>query len=253
MREQPIYKTRIEIDAMREAGCISAKVLRMAGEIIRPGISTLEIDSYIEQIIRMEGGTPSFKGLYGFPGSACISLNNMVVHGIPSKDVILQEGDIVSIDTGATVDGWVGDNAWTFPVGEVSAEKKRLLQVGEQAMWEGIAAAVAGNTLGDIGYAVQSCAQAAGFDVLREYMGHGIGRKMHEDPSVFNWGKPGTRMRLKEGLVIAIEPMITAGSCLVHTIDDGWGVVTNDGSASCHFEKTVAVIDDEAPVIVTQE
>ena len=253
MREKPILKTRAEIDAMREAGRISAKVLRMAGEIIRPGISTLEIDTYIEQLIRMEGGTPSFKGLYGFPGSACISLNDMVVHGIPSADVILQAGDIISIDTGATVDGWVGDNAWTFPVGEVSAENARLLQIGEQAMWEGIAAAVVGNTLGDIGYAVQSCAQSAGYDVLREYMGHGIGRKMHEDPSVFNWGKPGTRMRLQGGLVIAIEPMITIGSCLVHTIDDGWGVVTNDGSASCHFEKTVAVIDDEAPVIVTQE
>lgn len=237
---------------MKEAGRISAKVLRMAGEIIHPGISTLEIDEYIEQLIHLEGAKPSFKGLYGFPGCACISVNEKVVHGIPNRKTILQSGDIVSIDTGATVDGWVGDNAWTFPVGKISDENKRLLEVTEQSLWDGIAAALVGNTLGDIGHAVQSRAEAAGFGVLREYTGHGIGRVMHEDPNVFNYGKPGKGMKLQEGLVIAIEPMVTAGDYKVHTIEDGWGVVTNDGSMSAHFEKTIAVTAD-GPVIITAE
>ncbi len=251
-KEKPILKSKGEIEAMKEAGRVSAKVLRMAGEIIHPGMSTLEIDDYIEQLIRLEGGKPSFKGLYGFPGSACISLNDKVVHGIPDSKTILQSGDIVSIDTGATIDGWVGDNAWTFAVGKISDENKRLLEVTEQALWNAIDVAHVGNTLGDIGYAVKSTADAAGFGVLREYTGHGIGRVMHEDPNVFNYGKRGKGMKLQEGLVIAIEPMITAGGYKVHTIEDGWGVVTNDGSMSAHFEKTIALTSD-GPVIITAE
>lgn len=250
--EKPVLKTQAEIEAFREADRLSAKVLRMAGEIIRPGITTAEIDEFIETMIRMEGGKPSFKGLYGFPGSACISLNDMVVHGIPSKDVVLKSGDIVSIDTGATVDGWVGDNAWTFPVGIISDADKELLEVTEVCMWAGIEQAVVGNTLGDIGHAIQSLAESHGFGVLREYVGHGVGRVMHEPPNVPNYGKPGRGLKLVEGMTIAIEPMITAGSYRVHTIDDGWGVVTNDGSNAAHFEKSIAITAN-GPVILTAE
>ena len=250
--EKPILKSKSEIEAFKEAGRVSAKVLRLAGEIIRPGISTLEIDDYIETMIRLEGGKPSFKGLYGFPGSACISINDMVVHGIPSKDVILKSGDIVSIDTGATVDGWVGDNAYTYPVGKIDDGAKELLEVTEQCMWAGINAALVGNTLGDIGHAVQSLAESHGFGVLREYVGHGVGRVMHEPPNVPNYGRPGKGMKLPAGLVIAIEPMVTYGSYKVHTIDDGWGVVTNDGSNAAHFEKTIAVTED-GPILITNE
>ena len=251
-REQPILKTPSEIEAMKEAGRISAKVLRMAGEIIRPGISTLELDDYVETLIRMEGAIPSFKGLYGFPGSICASPNGMVVHGIPSKDVILKSGDVISIDTGATVDGWVGDNAYTYPVGKIDDEAKLLLKTTEQAMWDGINAALVGNHLGDIGNAVQTTAEAQGFGVVREYVGHGVGRVMHEPPNVPNYGKKGKGLVLEPGLVIAIEPMINAGTHKVHTIEDGWGVVTNDGKYSAHFEKTIAVTED-GPIVITAE
>ena len=250
--EKPIIKTQAEIEAFREADRLSAKVLRLAGEIIRPGISTAEIDDYIETMIRLEGAKPSFKGLYGFPGSACISLNDMVVHGIPSKDVILKNGDIVSIDTGATVDGWVGDNAYTFAVGNISDADKELLEVTEACMWAGIEQAIPGNTLGDIGHAIQTLAESHGFGVLREYVGHGVGRVMHEPPNVPNYGRPGKGLKLVEGMTLAIEPMITAGSYRVHTIDDGWGVVTNDGSNAAHFEKSIAITAN-GPLVLTDE
>ncbi len=250
--EKPVLKSKAEIEAFREADRLSAKVLRLAGEIIRPGISTWEIDEYIETMIRLDGGKPSFKGLYGFPGSACISLNDMVVHGIPSKNVILKDGDIVSIDTGATVDGWVGDNAATFAVGNISDLDRELLEVTEACMWAGIEQAVPGNTLGDIGHAIQSLAAAHGFDVLREYVGHGVGRVMHEPPNVPNYGRPGKGLKLVEGMTLAIEPMVTVGSCKVHTIEDNWGVVTNDGSNAAHFEKSIAITAD-GPLILTNE
>lgn len=250
--EKPILKTKAQIEAFKEAGRVSAKVLREVGEIIRPGISTWELDQYVEQLIRLEGAKPSFKGLYGFPGSICASLNDMVVHGIPSKDVILKDGDIISIDTGATVDGWVGDNAYTYAVGNIDEGTKELLEVTEQCMWAGINAALAGNRLGDIGHAVQSLAESHGFGVIREYVGHGVGRVMHEPPNVPNYGKAGKGMKLEPGLVIAIEPMITYGTYHVHTIDDGWGVVTNDGGNAAHFEKTIAVTED-GPVLITNE
>ena len=247
-----IKKSHAEIEAMKEAGRISAKVLREAGSIVQPGISTLEIDSFIEQLIRLEGGVPSFKGLYGFPGSACISINEEIVHGIPSATRFLKEGDIVSIDTGATVDGWVGDNAWTYPVGKISDELKRLLEVTEKSMWAGIAAAIPGNHVGDIGHAVQTIAEAAGYGVVREYVGHGVGRKMHEDPNVPNWGKPHRGPALFDGMVIAIEPMVNLGTYQTRQMSDGWTVVTHDGKPSAHFEKTIAITDD-GPILITAE
>ena len=181
-----IKKTPHQIEEMAEAGRLSAKVLREVGARVKPGVSTAELDRIAEMIIRMEGGIPAFKGYGGFPGSICASVNDQIVHGIPSNSVILQEGDILSIDTGAIVKGWVGDNAWTYPVGKISPEKKRLLEVTEQCMWAGIEAARPGNHLGDIGHAIQEIAERAGYGVVREYVGHGVGRDMHEDPNVPN-------------------------------------------------------------------
>ncbi|MCQ2751586.1 MAG: type I methionyl aminopeptidase [Coriobacteriales bacterium] len=251
-KEHPILKSKSEIEAMKEAGRISAKALRMAGEIVQPGISTAEIDSYIENVIRMLGGTPSFKGLYGFPGSACLSLNDMIVHGIPNKRTICQNGDIISIDTGATVDGWVGDNAATFAVGTIKPQIQALLDATKASLYEGIAQAQVGNHIGDIGHAIQTYCEERGLGVVRDYIGHGVGRKMHEDPAVPNFGKPGRGLRLEEGLVIAIEPMINLGTHNCHVILDGWGVVTDDGLPSAHFENTIAVTAD-GPVIITKE
>lgn len=248
-----ILKTPEEIAAFREAGRISAKVLRLAGDMCRPGISTYEIDQEIEMLIRMEGAVPGFKGLYGFPGSACISPNEMIVHGIPSKNIILKEGDIVSIDTGATVDGWVGDNAWTYPVGEISPVKKKLLEVTEKCMWDGVSQAVAGNRLGDIGHAVQKRAEDAGFGVVREYVGHGVGRAMHEDPNVPNYGRPHHGTPLKVGMTLAVEPMINVGTFKTRQLADGWGVVTADGKPSAHFEKSVAITAEGALILTTED
>lgn len=247
-----IKKSPAEIEAMREAGRISAKVLREVGARVKPGVSTLELDRFAEALIRLEGGVPAFKGYYGFPASICASLNDQIVHGIPSAEVVLQEGDILSIDTGAIVDGWVGDNAWTYPVGKISPEKQRLLETTEKCMWAGLDAACLGNRLGDIGAAVQEVAEAQGFGVVRDYVGHGVGRKMHEDPNVPNYGKRHTGIRLEEGMVLAIEPMINAGTYKTKKMPDGWLVVTGDGSPSAHFEKMVAITAD-GPVILTTE
>lgn len=248
-----ILKSAAEIEAMKEAGRLSAKVLREVGKLVRPGVSTLELDEFAETLIRREGGVPAFKGYGGFPGSICASVNDQVVHGIPSAKVVLKEGDIISIDTGATVDGWVGDNAWTFAVGKISPEKKRLLEVTEKCMWAGLEAARAGNRLGDIGHAVQSIAEAAGYGVVRDYVGHGIGRDMHEDPNVPNYGFRHTGMRLEVGMVLAIEPMINIGTHKTRVMSDGWLVCTRDGKPSAHFEKTVAITEDGPVVITTEE
>lgn len=247
-----IIKSPAEIEAMKKAGRLSAKVLREVGARVQPGVSTLELDRFAESIIRLEGGIPAFKGYGGFPGSICASVNEQIVHGIPSEGVILQEGDILSIDVGAIVDGWVGDNAWTYAVGKISPEKQELLRVTEESMWAGIAAARVGNRLGDIGAAVQEVAEAAGFGVVREYVGHGIGRNMHEDPNVPNYGRRHTGIKLEPGMVLAIEPMINAGTHKTKQMPDGWLVCTADGSPSAHFEKTVA-ITEEGPVILTTE
>ncbi|MDR1015376.1 MAG: type I methionyl aminopeptidase [Coriobacteriales bacterium] len=246
-------KTADEIEAMREAGRVSAKALRKTGELVRPGISTLDLDRFAENLIRMEGGVPAFLGYGGFRGSICSSLNDQVVHGIPSKEVVLQEGDIISIDTGAIIGGWVGDNAATFAVGEIDPATARLLEVTERCMWDGVEAARMGNRLGDIGFAVQSRAERAGFGVVREYVGHGIGHDMHEDPNVPNFGRKGQGIRLKKGMVLAIEPMINLGSPQTRgPFDDQWTVYTADGTPSAHFERTVAITED-GPLVLTAE
>lgn len=247
-----LKKSPAEIEAMKEAGRISAKVLREVGKRIQPGVSTLELDRFAETLIRLEGGIPAFKGYGGFPGTICASVNEQIVHGIPSAGVILKEGDIVSIDTGAIVDGWYGDNAWTYAVGKISPEKQRLLEVTEKCMWAGLEAARPGNRLGDIGAAVQEIAEAAGYGVVREYVGHGIGRNMHEDPNVPNYGRRHTGVRLEPGMVLAIEPMINIGTYKTKQMPDGWLVVTRDGLPSAHFEKTVAITED-GPLVLTTE
>ena len=246
-------KTPEQIDAMRSAGRISAKVLRKTGELVRPGITTLELDRFAENLIRMEGARPAFLGYGGFTGSICSSVNNEIVHGIPSSEVVLQEGDIVSIDTGAIIDGWVGDNAATYAVGEIDAQSAKLLEATEASMWAGIEAALVDGHLGDIGNAVQTVAEAAGFGVVRDYVGHGIGKKMHEDPIVPNFGRRGSGVKLKAGMVIAIEPMINVGSFKTKgPFEDGWIVYTADDSRSAHFERTVAITPD-GPDVLTKE
>ena len=249
-KSRPILKSHSEIESMKEAGRVSALALEKVGELIEPGVTTLELDAFVENLIRAEGGTPAFKGYGGFPGSICASIDEVVVHGIPSKSVVLKEGDIISIDTGAIVEGWVGDNAYTYCVGEVSDQKRTLCETTEAAMWAGINAALVGNHLGDVGNAVQQVAESAGFGVVRDYVGHGIGHAMHEPPQVPNYGLAGKGLKLKEGLVIAIEPMVTAGTYQVHTLRDGWAVVTNDRKPAAHFEKTIAVTAD-GPIVLT--
>lgn len=237
---------------MKEAGRISARALRLVGEAVAAGVSTLELDRYAEEIIRGEGAVPAFKGYHGFPGTLCTSVNEQVVHGIPSASTVLKEGDVLSVDVGAVIDGYYGDNAATYAVGAVSDAARRLLDVTERSLYAGIDAAVAGNRLGDIGHAVQSLAEGAGYGVIREYVGHGIGASMHEEPNVPNYGAPGTGVTLMPGMVLAIEPMINLGGHQVRSLSDGWTVVTADGKLSAHFEHTVAITED-GPVILTVE
>lgn len=248
----PILKSPAQIEAMKEAGRLSAAVLREVGARCVPSVSTLELDEFAEDYIRSHGGIPTFKGYGGFPGSICASVNDQVVHGIPSASVRLQGGDIVSIDVGATVDGWAGDNAWTFAVGSVSPQAKRLLSVTEECLWAAVSAARPGNRLGDIGHAVASVAKGAAMGVVREYTGHGIGRAMHEEPSVPNYGRRHSGLKLQPGMVLAIEPMITLGDPRTFVGADGWLVSTRDGSLAAHFEKTVA-ITEEGPQLVSVE
>lgn len=245
-------KTPEEIEQMKKAGALSKMVLRHVGAMVRPGVSTFELDQLAEQIIRMHGGTPAFKGYGGFPGTICASLNDAVVHGIPNPDVILRDGDILSIDTGAIVDGWVGDNAWTFYVGNPAPEVKALCEVTLDCLKAGIEQAVPGNRIGDIGHAVQSLAESHGYGVLREYVGHGVGRAMHEEPNVPNYGKKGRGITLEAGMVIAIEPMITLGTHRVNVGPDGWIVTTNDHLPAAHYENTIAITND-GPVVLTQD
>lgn len=247
-----ILKSSGEIEAMKAACELSARVLREVGAHCVPGITTLELDEIAEAFIRENGGVPAFKGYGGFPGSICASVNEQIVHGIPSKKAVLKDGDIISIDTGAIVDGWVGDNAWTYAVGSVTPDKKRLLEVGENCMWAGVEAAREGNRMGDLGHAIQVVAEAAGYGVVREYVGHGIGRNMHEEPNVPNYGHRHRGIDLKVGMVLAIEPMINAGTHRTRQMPDGWLVCTRDGKPSVHFEKTVAITED-GPVVLTVE
>lgn len=242
-------KNARELDGMRRANAISAAALKYAGEHIEAGITTWELDKLIYDFIVKHGAKPNFKGLYGFPGSACISLNDTVIHGIPSKNVVVRPGDIVSIDTGAKIDGFNGDNACTYACGKIDLEAQRLLDVTKEALHLGIAQAVAGNRVGDIGHAVQTYCEEAGFSVVRDFVGHGTGKELHEDPEVPNFGHPGRGPRLVAGMTIAIEPMICQYDYKVKTMPDGWTVKTRDGGLAAHFEHSVAILKDHTEIM----
>jgi methionyl aminopeptidase len=243
-------KSAREIDAMARAGRIVAGTLAHMRTIVRPGLSTEDLDAAAEEFIRShEGATPSFKGLYGFPKTLCTSIDAEIVHGIPSRKAMLREGSIVSVDVGVQLDGLHADSATTIPVGTISADAERLLRVTQECLMAGIAAARPGNATGDIGHAVQRVAEAAGYGVVRELVGHGIGTRFHEEPQVPNYGKPKRGTRLQPGMTIAIEPMITMGSPLTRTLPDKWTVVTADGSLSAHFEHTVAITDGDPRIL----
>ena len=243
-------KTSRELQLMREAGKISQEALLKAGEAVRPGVSTFELDKIVRTTIEKAGAIPNFLGYGGFPASACISVNNVVIHGIPSKKQILKEGDIVSIDAGACYEGFNGDNAWTFACGKISEEAQRLLDTTRESLFEAIKMAQPGNRVGDIGSSVQRYVEARNYSVVRDFVGHGVGAKLHEDPSVPNYGTPGRGVRLLPGMTIAIEPMVNAGGHEVLVLGDGWTTVTRDGSLSAHFEHTVAITPN-GPVILT--
>jgi methionyl aminopeptidase len=245
-------KTEAEIESMKSAGALSKMALRRVGAMVRPGVSTLELDRVAEQIIRMHAGVPAFKGYGGFPGSICSSINDQIVHGIPSADTILQDGDIVSIDTGAVLNGWVGDNAWTFFCGTPSKEDRELCEVTRDCLKLAIEQAVPGNHLGDIGHACQEYAERHGYGVVRDYVGHGVGHVMHEEPNVPNYGRKGRGVKLQAGMVIAIEPMIVRGDYESYVLPNRWTVVTRDHTTAAHYENTVAITKD-GPLILTAD
>ncbi len=244
-------KSPAELDKMRQAGRIAARVLVELGKLVRPGVSTKDLDRAAERMIREAGAVPTFLGYRGYPASICASLNEEVVHGIPAAKRVLRDGDIVSLDLAATFQGFVGDTAATFAVGTISGEDRRLMDVTVASLERGIERMRAGNRLGDVSNAVQVCAEAAGFGVVRDYVGHGIGRQMHEEPAVANYGTAGTGLRLEVGMTLALEPMITAGSWKTKVLPDGWTVATQDGSRSAHFEHTVA-LTEAGPEILTK-
>ncbi len=242
-------KTSKELLDMKLSCQISAQALKLAGELIRPGVSTAHVNKMVHEFIVSQGAKPTFLGYGGFPAACCISVNDEVIHGIPS-DRILREGDIVSVDVGAAINGYTGDNAATFAVGAVSDEARKLMDVTEQCLYKAIEAAQPGNRLGDVGYAVQAYAESFGFAVVRDFVGHGVGKKLHEAPEVPNYGTPGRGLRLMPGMTLAIEPMINAKGSAVKTLKDGT-VLTASGSLSAHFEHTIAITAD-GPVILTK-
>ncbi|QLY79518.1 type I methionyl aminopeptidase [Clostridium intestinale] len=244
-----ILKNDKEIDLMRKAGRTLAETLLLVESKVKPGITTAELDRIAEEFITKQGGKPSFKGLYGFPSALCISINEQVVHGFPSS-YMLQEGDIISIDCGVFLGGFHSDAARTFPVGEISEISKKLIDVTEKSFFKGIEKAVEGNRLTDISYEIQKYVEQNGFSVVRDYVGHGIGKAVHEDPEVPNFGRPGRGPRLSSGMVLAIEPMVNVGTWRVKTLDDDWTVVTADGMKSAHYENTVAILPN-GPEILT--
>lgn len=246
-----VLKSRREIELMREAGRISAQALKLAGEAVQPGITTREIDKIAYDYIISQGAQPNFLNYNGFPATACISINDEVIHGIPDAKHVIKEGDIVSIDLGAVINGFHGDNAATFPCGKISPAAKRLCDTTREALYIGLSKAVAGNRLGDVGFAIQDYCIKRGYGVVRDYTGHGVGTHLHEDPSVPNYGKPGKGARLVPGMTIAIEPMINEGTQEVRVLKNNWTVVTADGKLSAHFEHTVAITDAEC-LILTQ-
>ena len=244
-----IIKSQREIEYLREAGRITAGAHKVVSEYIRPGISTKELDDVVEKYLLAQGAVPAFKGYHGFPASICASINQEVVHGIPGVKT-LNDGDIISIDIGAKVNGYYGDAAVTYPVGKVSEEIQRLLDVTKQSLYEGISNAIVGNRLSDISASIGNFVEERGFSVVRDYTGHGIGQAMHEDPQIPNFGVPGHGPRLKHGMVFAIEPMVNMGTYRVKTLRDGWTVVTLDSKPSAHFEHTI-VITEAGPEILT--
>ena len=249
-------KTKEDIEGIKKANQIIARLYEnILPEHIKPGISTAEINKIAEDYIRSQGAIPGTIGVEGlyvpFPAGTCISVNDQVVHGIPSEDVILKEGDIVSVDTVTILDGYYGDAAITYPVGKIDEETQKLLDVTKKARDIGIEAAVVGNRLGDIGHAIQSYVEKNGFSVVRDYAGHGVGFEMHEDPIVANYGRRGRGYKIEEGMVIAIEPMVNAGSYKINMLEDGWTVVTRDGKKSAHFEHSIAIVDGK-PVILSK-
>lgn len=245
-------KTEHELEIMRKAGKITAAARKLAGEMIRPGVTTQEIDKAVHKFIVSQGATPSFLGYGGFPGSACISVNDVVIHGIPGKQVI-REGDIVSVDVGAYWGGFHGDCAATFICGETDAVSKKLVEVTRQSFFEGIKFAKRGFRVSDISHAVQTYVEQNGFSVVRSFVGHGVGEKLHEEPEVPNFGRPGRGPRLIPGMVIAVEPMVNAGSFEVHVMPDRWTTKTVDGSRAAHYENTVLITDGEPEILTVTE
>jgi methionyl aminopeptidase len=244
-----IRKSPREIDKMAAAGALVAETIAHVGGLLRPGVTTADLDEAAGAFIREHGGIPTSEGYKGYPRAICISVNDVVVHGIPDE-LVVAEGDLVTIDVGVTLDGSIADSAYTFGVGEIGAEDQRLLDVAQEALAAGIAEATIGNRVGDVSHAIQEVVEAGGFSVVRSLVGHGVGRYYHEDPHIPNFGEPGRGPRLSEGMTIAIEPMITEGDPTTRTLGDKWTVVTADGKLSAHFEHTVAITDD-GPRILT--
>ncbi len=248
-----VCRSSAELAKMREAGRLVGEVLTRLSRDVAPGVTTADLDAVAEKLITSAGATPAFKGYHGYPATICASVNEEVIHGIPTARRKLVEGDIISIDVGAALDGYFGDSAITLPVGRVSEEAATLLRVTEESLYKAIEVARVGNRISDLGHAVQKHVEAHGFSVVREFVGHGIGQKMHEEPQVPNYGQPGHGPRLAEGMVIAIEPMVNAGSAAVKVLADGWTAVTRDGSLSAHFEHTVAVTSGDPWILTARE
>ncbi|QIB68447.1 type I methionyl aminopeptidase [Aminipila butyrica] len=244
-----IIKSEQEINIMRESGKVTGYILRELENFIKPGLSTMDVNNFVEETILKNHMIPSFKGYYDYPASACVSVNEEVVHGIPSKKRILKEGDIVSVDVGSTYKGYVSDAARTYAVGQISEEAAKLIRVTRESFFEGLKFCKVGYRLSDISHAIQSKAEGEGFSVIRDFVGHGVGRKMHEEPQIPNYGKPGRGPRLASGMVFAIEPMINQGTYEVETLLDNWTVVTLDGKLSAHYENTVVITDGEPELL----
>jgi methionyl aminopeptidase len=248
-----VCRSAAELERMREAGRLVGEVLTELAAHVAPGVTTADLDELAEKRILRAGATPAFKGYHGYPATICASVNEEVIHGIPSGRRVLQEGDVISIDVGASLDGYFGDSAITLAVGKVSEEAATLLRVTDESLYKAIEAVKPGGRISDIGHAVQKHVEAYGFSVVREFVGHGIGQKMHEEPQVPNYGEPGRGPRLTEGMVLAIEPMVNAGKPAVKVLADGWTAVTRDGSLSAHFEHTVAVTADGPWILTARE
>ena len=243
-------KSPHEIQLMRRAGRVTAQARALAGSMVRPGVSTLEIDHAVRKFIESQGGTPSFLNYAGYPGSACISVNDVVIHGIPSRHIVLREGDIVSVDVGACIDGFHGDCAATYACGRISDEARRLIEVTQQSFWEGIQFARVGYRVSDISHAVQAYVEPFGYSLVRDYVGHGVGAKLHEPPEVPNFGPAGHGPRLMAGMTLAVEPMVNQGTWEIQVMKDGWTVKTADGKLAAHYENSI-LITDGAPEVLT--